>query len=290
MIRSMTGFGKSILVKEGKSITVEIRTLNSKQLDLNTRICSLFRDKENEIRSLVAKELQRGKIDLAIYLEKTDQASASINTELASSYYKILAQLSTELNNPVTPDIFIQALKMPDVIISKKEEISEELWTSLVQAIAEACAKVNEFRDSEGGELAKDMEKRVRLIDQMIDEVTPFEEARIVHLRNKFITTLPNLLLDNGYDRNRLEEELIYYIEKIDVTEEKVRLRKHCAYFLETMKEEEANGKKLGFIIQEFGREINTLGSKANDFNIQQIVVKMKDELEKIKEQLANIL
>jgi len=234
--------------------------------------------------------LQRGKIDLAIYLEKTDQALASINTELASSYYKMLAQLSTELNNPVTPDIFIQALKMPDVIISKKEEISEELWTSLAQTIAEACAKVNEFRDSEGGELAKDMEKRVRLIDQMIDEVTPFEEARIVHLRNKFITTLTNLLSDNGYDRNRLEEELIYYIEKIDVTEEKVRLRKHCAYFLETMKEEEANGKKLGFIIQEFGREINTLGSKANDFNIQQIVVKMKDELEKIKEQLANIL
>ena len=290
MIKSMTGFGKSTLVKEGKSITVEIRTLNSKQLDLNTRISSLFRDKESEIRSLVTKELQRGKIDLAIYLEKTDQALACIDTELASNYYKMLSQLSTELNSPITSDIFIQALKMPDVIISKKEEITEELWIALAQTITEACAKVNEFRGSEGGELAKDIEKRVRLIDQMIDEVTPFEEARIEYLRNKFMVTLSKILTEDGYDRSRLEEELIYYIEKIDVTEEKVRLRKHCAYFLETMKEEEANGKKLGFIIQEFGREINTLGSKANDFNIQQIVVKMKDELEKIKEQLANIL
>ena len=290
MIKSMTGFGKTTWVTNGKSITIEIRTLNSKQLDINTKIISLFREKEGEIRNLLAKELQRGKIDLSLYFEKTDQASLSIDTDLVKSYYQTLTNLSAELGSPVVPELFIQTLKMPDVLVPQKEGLSEELWEGLEKMIFETCKKVNEFRTSEGKVLAVDLEKRVSIIHNMIDEIIPYENQRIQNLKEKFITNLSNLMSEVAYDKNRLEEELIYYIEKIDITEEKVRLGKHCDYFMDTMKNEESNGKKLGFIVQEFGREINTIGSKANDFNIQQIVVKMKDEVEKIKEQLANIL
>ena len=286
----MTGFGRTTIEVTGKSITIEIRTLNSKQLDLNTRIAPLFRNNENEIRSLISHELERGKIDVTINIDKNAAATVAINPELAKSYYDALNVLSKELGNPVESDIFMQVLRMPDVISTPQEELSDELWDAVKAAIQETCDKVNDFRLTEGTVLAKDFEKRIGLIRDMIDEVTPFEENRIATLRAKFDKGIADLGPKVQFDPNRMEQEIFFYLEKLDITEEKVRLRKHCNYFLETMAEPQANGKKLGFIVQECGREINTLGSKSNDFNIQQIVVRMKDELEKLKEQLANIL
>ncbi len=291
MIKSMTGFGRTVLETSGKCITVEIRTLNSKQLDLNARIPLLFKNYENEIRSILSKELERAKADFTITVENRSTDSAvAINTELAKSYYQTLTELSRQLANPVESDIFLHVLRMPDVVSTPQEEVSEELWQSVKKAILDACRQLNEFRISEGKVLEKDFVKRITLIRDMIDEVTPFEENRIVKIREKFENSLKELAPKVQYDPNRLEQEIFYYLEKLDVTEEKVRLRKHCDYFIETLNDSQSNGKKLGFIVQECGREINTLGSKSNDFDIQQIVVRMKDELEKLKEQLANVL
>ena len=291
MIKSMTGFGRTVLEKGGKVITVEIRTLNSKQLDLNTRIPLLFKNYENEIRSILAKELERAKADFTITVENRAANSAvAINKELAKSYYQTLTELSRELGNPVESDVFLHVMRMPDVVSTPQEEVSEELWNDVRASILEACRQLNEFRISEGKVLEQDFVKRITLIRNMIDEVTPFEQNRIVKIREKFETSLKELAPKVQYDPNRLEQEIYFYLEKLDVTEEKVRLRKHCDYFIETLNENQSNGKKLGFIVQECGREINTLGSKSNDFDIQQIVVRMKDELEKLKEQLANVL
>lgn len=290
MLRSMTGFGKEMIVKDGKSVIIEIRTLNSKQLDINTRISPLFREQENEIRSILTQELKRGKVDFSLYVEKNEDPHISIDGELVKKYYRQFEELAHETGASIGPEIFIHSLKMPDVIISAKEELSEDFWKFLFKGIKSACDQVNLFRESEGKHLAEDIIGRTKLINNLIDEIIPHEENRIKNIREKFHSSLSEIPPEGKYDKNRFEEELIYYIEKIDITEEKVRLRKHCAYFLETILDEESNGKKLGFIVQEFGREINTIGSKANDFNIQQIVVQMKDEVEKIKEQLANIL
>lgn len=286
----MTGFGRTAIEVTGKSITVEIRTLNSKQLDLNTRIAPLFRNNENEIRAMISHELERGKIDFYLTLDRNSAPNVSINSGLAKSYFETLSALSKDLNNPVESDIFMQVLRMPDVISTPQEELSDEDWTTVKNAIQETCNKVNDFRLTEGAALAKDFEKRICMIRDMIDEVTPFEENRIATLRAKFEKGMADLAGKVQFDSNRMEQEIFFYLEKLDITEEKVRLRKHCNYFLETMDAPESNGKKLAFIVQECGREINTLGSKSNDFNIQQIVVRMKDELEKLKEQLANIL
>ncbi|MCQ2291681.1 MAG: YicC family protein [Bacteroidales bacterium] len=290
MIKSMTGFGRTAIEVTGKSITVEIRTLNSKQLDLNTRIAPLFRNNENEIRAMISHELERGKIDFYLTLDRNSAPNVSINSGLAKSYFETLSALSKDLNNPVESDIFMQVLRMPDVISTPQEELSDEDWVAVKDAIQETCNKVNDFRLTEGAALAKDFEKRICMIRDMIDEVTPFEENRIATLRAKFEKGMADLAGKVQFDANRMEQEIFFYLEKLDITEEKVRLRKHCNYFLETMESPESNGKKLGFIVQECGREINTLGSKSNDFQIQQIVVRMKDELEKLKEQLANIL
>ena len=291
MIKSMTGFGRTVLEKDGKVITVEIRTLNSKQLDLNTRIPLLFKNYENEIRSILAKELERAKADFTITVENRSTSSAvAINKELAKSYYQTLSELSHEMGNPLESDIFLHVLRMPDVISTPQEEVSEELWNSVRESILNACHQLNDFRISEGKVLEQDFVKRITLIRNMIDKVTPFEQNRIVKIREKFENSLKDLAPKVQYDPNRLEQEIFFYLEKLDVTEEKVRLRKHCDYFIETLNENQSNGKKLGFIVQECGREINTLGSKSNDFDIQQIVVRMKDELEKLKEQLANVL
>ena len=291
MIKSMTGFGRSVLENDGKVITVEIRTLNSKQLDLNTRIPLLFKNYENEIRSILSKELERAKADFTITVEnRSVNSTVAINKELAKSYYQTLTDLSEELHNPVTSDIFLHVLRMPDVVSTPQEEVSDEFWNEVRNTILEACNQVNAFRISEGKVLEQDFVKRITLIRDMIDEVTPFEENRIVRIREKFENALKDLAPKVQYDPNRLEQEMFYYLEKLDVTEEKVRLRKHCDYFIDTLNDNQSNGKKLGFIVQECGREINTLGSKSNDFDIQQIVVRMKDELEKLKEQLANIL
>lgn len=291
MIKSMTGFGRAVLEVEGKVITVEIRTLNSKQLDLNARIPLLFKNYENEIRSMLSKSLERAKADFTITVENRSVSSAvAINQDLARSYYQTLTELSKSLNNPIESDIFLHVLRMPDVISTPQEEVSEELWEKLKGAIVDACQQLDKFRISEGKVLEADFVKRITLIRDMIDEVTPFEENRIARIREKFENSLKELAPKVQYDPNRLEQEMFFYLEKLDVTEEKVRLRKHCDYFIETLNENQSNGKKLGFIVQECGREINTLGSKSNDFDIQQIVVRMKDELEKLKEQLANVL
>ena len=290
MIKSMTGFGKTSVIAENKSIIVEIRTLNSKQLELNTRISPLFRDKEHEVRSLVAAELERGKIDFAIYLEKNMTATPEVNPELAKAYYDSFLNLSSYLGNQIPTDIFAHVLRMPDVLVTAKEELSDELWSIVNESIIETCRKVNLFRTHEGAFLSSDFEKRIKLIESMLEEITPFESARIDRQKQKILTALSELSPSITPDTNRLEQEMIYYLEKLDITEEKVRLRKHCQFFMETLEDNTSNGKKLGFIIQECGREVNTIGSKCNDFNIQQIVVRMKDEVEKIKEQLFNIL
>lgn len=286
----MTGFGREIFVKEGKSIVIEIRTLNSKQADINTRIAPPFREYENEIRSIILKQLIRGKIDVSIYIENDEKTTAHINTELMKSYYETLTSLSTELAVPIVPELFFQILKLPDVISIQDTGSDEEMKEELLIAVEKACQKVDEFRESEGGFLAQDIKKRVALIQKKVEEITPFETERINQLREKIVSHLSTLPPDISYNKNRFEEEMIYYLEKIDITEEKVRLDKHNRYFLATIDQDGQNGKKLSFITQEIGREINTIGSKANNFNIQQIVVNMKDELEKIKEQLNNIL
>lgn len=291
MIKSMTGFGRAVVETCGKSVTVEIRTLNSKQLDLNTRIPLLFKNYENDIRSILSKELERAKADFTITVEnRSVSSSVIINKELAKSYYQTVKELSNELGNPIESDIFLHVMRMPDVVSTPQEEVSEALWEAVRGAILDACRQLNEFRISEGKVLEQDFVKRITLIRDMIDEVTPYEEQRIVRIREKFETSLKELAPKVQYDPNRLEQEIFFYLEKLDVTEEKVRLRKHCDYFIETLNENQSNGKKLGFIVQECGREINTLGSKSNNFDIQQIVVRMKDELEKLKEQLANVL
>ncbi|MDL2296994.1 YicC family protein [Bacteroidales bacterium OttesenSCG-928-B11] len=289
MLRSMTGYGKQTFSAEGLSIAIEIRALNSKQFDLNVRIASLFREKENEIRTLINDRLHRGKIDLNISVEKRDHASISINSELAKEYTSLFVQIAKECNLPATAELIVQALKMPDVSNAPNDELTPNFWNTLFQNVEIACDAVDDFRKSEGLALEKDIIERVEMINQKIDIITPFEQNRMAALRTKFENHLSEINID--YNKNRLEEELVFYIEKLDITEEKVRLRKHCEYFMETLRTDgNALGKKLGFILQEVGREINTIGSKANDFQIQQIVVNMKDELEKIKEQLANIL
>jgi uncharacterized protein (TIGR00255 family) len=287
MIKSMTGFGTATVNCEGKTIVIEIRSLNSKQLDLTMRISALLKEKENEMRFLLTKELQRGKIEANIYIEKTYNPTVAIDQYLAKAYFEKLTELSKSFNNPVSTDIFAQILRLPDVISTTKEEISDKLWNDIFEGLTAACEEVNCFREVEGASLSEDFNNRIHLILTMIDEITPFEKRRLLDLKKKLVDNIEYLPVK--YDPNRLEQELIFYIEKLDITEEKVRLHKHCNYFTETMKENSA-GKKLGFIIQEIGREINTIGSKANDFNIQQIVVLMKDEAEKVKEQLANIL
>lgn len=289
MIKSMTGYGKTSVTADFKTIVVEIRTLNSKQFDFNSRIAAVFRDKETAVRALVGQHLERGKIDVTIAIESNAAPEISIDKNLAKAYYDALVDLSQYLDNQKDSDIFAQVIRIPDVIAPAKENYSDAFYSALFSAVEAACAQVNDFREQEGAALAHDFEKRIALIDAMIDEIEPYEAERVPKQKQKFLQTIADLKLTD-VDANRLEQELVYFVEKLDITEEKVRLRKHCAYFLETLREPISNGKKLGFIVQECGREVNTIGSKCNDFHIQQIVVRMKDEVEKLKEQLANIL
>jgi uncharacterized protein (TIGR00255 family) len=291
MIKSMTGYGKAVAEQKGKKLCIEIRTLNSKQLDMNTRISRLYKEKESEIRSVISKELERGKIDLAVYFENNEDVSNfSINRALLLKYYEELKAISTELNNELKSDLFAIALRMPDVMTTGNQEISDEEWSDFAIALNEALKQVNEFRIHEGEILGNDIKKRINLILQLLKEAETFEKTRMVTIRERIRKNLDELIGVDKTDKNRFEEELIYYLEKIDITEEKVRLKKHCDYFIQTMKQPEANGRKLAFISQEIGREINTIGSKANDADMQKLVIQMKDELEKIKEQLLNIL
>lgn len=289
MIKSMTGFGKAIWSANGKTGTIEIRSLNSKQFDLSMRLPSIYREKEADIRSCISQLLDRGKIDFVLSIDNNMATpTARINHELAMQYHaelKVVAEQIGESAIPLLPLI----IKMPDVIGSVKEQLQNEEWVEIDQSIRKAIQLLNEFRVQEGDILEQDITKRIQLILSLLEQVDPFEKDRMIQIRKQLNLSLESALDKQQINRDRFEQELIYYLEKIDVTEEKVRLHKHCIYFLETL-HENAAGKKLGFITQEIGREINTLGSKANDVNIQKIVVQMKDELEKIKEQLLNIL
>lgn len=283
----MTGFGKATAALKGKKITVEIRSLNSKQLDLNLRLSSYYRDKENEIRQEISQVAERGKVDLAIYSEQNAQTpGATINRKLAKAYHKEIHSLAKELKID-DEDILYLIMKMPDVFRTEKEELTDKEWKLVKQCMSKAIREFVKFREDEGRTLGKDLAKRISNIGKLLAEISVLDENRIPAVRERLQKGVEELR--EKVDANRFEQELIYYIEKLDITEEKVRLKTHCDYFLKTM-EEASSGRKLGFISQEIGREINTIGSKANDAVMQKLVVEMKDELEKIKEQINNVL
>lgn len=290
MIQSMTGFGSSICTLDDSTYTIDIKSINSKTLDLVQKLPSALKNKENSIRTIIAQYLDRGKIDVTITAEAANGSdSTSIDEPTFHKHYNEIKALADKTNTTLSDaDIFNLIFKMPDTFCSKKETIDEETWQQLTQAIAGACQLLNENRAEEGKELEKDFRLRISLISKYLDEVELLENNRVDLIRNRIEKQLATL--EQPYDNNRFEQEMIYYLEKFDFTEEKVRLRKHCSYFLDTINTEDAAGKKLSFISQEIGREINTLGSKASDADIQKLVVMMKDELEKIKEQLANVL
>lgn len=289
MIRSMTGYGKAEQLYNTNVITVEIKTLNSKQLDLSLRTPQELKPYELLYRNEIASNLQRGKIDVTITITNTDVSqNTHIEKEVVASYFQQINSISKEYGISESKDIAAVIFRMPGIFASPEQEYDEDFLTKIVETLSHAIMITNEFREKEGSILKKDLLKRVALILEYLDAVEPFENNRHEIIKGKLLKNLQELT-SGEYDENRFEQELIFYLEKLDITEEKVRLRKHCDYFYETIDEENA-GKKLGFIAQEMGREINTLGSKANDADIQRLVVKMKDELEKIKEQLFNIL
>ncbi len=286
----MTGYGKSAAVLKGKTLTFEIRSLNSKQLDMNLRLPAMLRDIEPEIRASLTRVAERGKIELNVSVDQTgSEIPATINKALVISYYNELSAIAAELG--VTgSDLLSIVMKMPEVSKNSREELSDEDKTSLISTLEEALKLFDNFRSQEGALLAADFRARISTILQNLREIEPFEERRNEQMRDKLLANFNQFIEDGNFDSNRFEQEIIYFLEKTDITEEKVRLRKHCDYFIETLNEGGANGRKLSFVSQEIGREVNTIGSKAAEANIQKIVVKMKDELEKIKEQLANIL
>ena len=290
MIKSMTGFGKGEAVYGAKKFRVELRSLNSKQLDLSIKLPGKYRAAEAEVRNIITRELQRGKVDCFISVESAvAETSAHINTEAFKAYADELRRVCTETSLKVDDSALMQSLlRLPDVVTTEEREVSAEEVATIVEAAKSAAAELNAFRVQEGRILIADLLKRIDLIEQYRHEVEPFESARVDTIKNRIRENIEKLQLE--VDNNRLEQEMIFYIEKLDITEEKVRLDNHCRYFREVAAEEEAAGRKLGFIAQELGREINTMGSKSNEVNMQRLVVKMKDELEKIKEQVLNIL
>jgi len=291
MIRSMTGYGKAECLLPDKKLTIEIRSLNSKQMDTNTRLPSLYKEKDLEIRQLITASLERGKVECSFYYELSEQAaSGTINEAVVKSYYEQLYKIAGELGLPTSTELLTTVLRMPDTIRTEKAGIEEEEWLKVKEALVKALDQVSEFRDQEGLSMAKDMRQRVNAISEKLARVARYESERMEQIRERIGNNLAEFLKKDAVDENRFEQELIYYIEKLDVSEEKVRLANHCKYFLETMDDQGPTGKKLGFISQEMGREINTLGSKANHTEIQKLVVEMKDELERIKEQVLNVL
>lgn len=287
----MTGYGKAEYLLPDKKLTIEIRSLNSKQMDTNTRLPSLYKEKELEIRQLITSGLERGKVECSLYYELSENAASGIiNEEVVKSYYQQLYKIAGELGLPTSPELLSTVMRMPDTIRTEKAEIKDEEWLLLKDALLRALDQVQEFRNQEGLSLDKDMRQRVKAIAEKLGQVANYEAARMEQIRERIGNNLGEFLKKDAVDENRFEQELIYYIEKLDISEEKVRLANHCNYFLETMEDADPAGKKLGFISQEMGREINTLGSKANHTEIQKLVVEMKDELERIKEQVLNVL
>ena len=292
MIQSMTGYGKATVELSDKKINVEIKSLNSKAMDLSARIAPLYREKEIEIRNEISKLLERGKVDFSLWIEKKDaeQLATPINQELVEAYYKKIKAISAAVGIPEPADWFSTLLRLPDVM-SKNEtqELGDEEWATVHSAVEEAINHLMDFRKQEGAALEKKFREKIANIACLLEAVTPYEKERVTKVKER-ITDALEKTLSVDYDKNRLEQELIYYIEKLDVNEEKQRLSNHLKYFISTLEGGSGQGKKLGFIAQEMGREINTLGSKSNHAELQKIVVQMKDELEQIKEQVLNVM
>ena len=291
MIQSMTGYGKASAEFQGKKINAEVKSLNSKALDLSTRLAPIYREKEMEVRALIAQALERGKVEFNLWIEQTEaQNAASINGELVANYYKQITEIADKYNIDEPEDIWTALLRMPDVL-SKTEiqELTEEEWAVAKGVVEKAIQQLVDFRKQEGLALQKKFEEKLDNIAVLLARIEPFETNRTEKIRQKLVDALQSIP-EVEYDRNRLEQEMIYYIEKLDINEEKQRLTNHLRYFRQTMEEGHGQGKKLGFIAQEMGREINTTGSKSNQAEMQNIVVKMKDELEQIKEQVLNVM
>lgn len=293
MIKSMTGFGKAEVEINGMKIVAEIKSLNSKQLDIsNLRMPFAYKEKELEIRNKLAQSIQRGKVDCYINIEKVASNSApTINRDVFKSYLDQIMSIADDFSMPMQNEPMLQTiLRLPEIFNVQAQEVDDGEWDALNSCIEMALNNLNDFRSQEGKITESDLVNRVNLISDLLNQIKPFEAERLETIRNRISENLENLGKDINIDKNRYEQELIYYMEKFDVNEEKVRLTNHCKYFIDTIKEDEPVGRKLGFITQEMGREINTLGSKANHAEMQKLVVCMKDELEKIKEQLLNIL
>jgi len=292
MMVSMTGYGKTTCELNGKMITIEAKSLNSKQLDIYTRLPNLYKDKDIEIRNNISTRLKRGKIDLYINFDNSEVSNSSkINFALVKDYYEQIKEINNKLEMQTDESTILPTLmRFPDVLKTGKEELDETEWNKVLEQIMAALNIVESFRNQEGIVLEKDILSRVQLIEDLLILIQPFEDQRIQKLREKMYSGFNEIGDKEKVDSNRFEQELIYYIERLDITEEKVRLKNHCSFFREVCRDENQSGKKLGFIAQEIGREINTIGSKANSSEIQRIVVQMKDELEKIKEQLMNVL
>ena len=287
----MTGFGKAEFEVNNKKITIEIKSLNSKQIDINTRVPALYREKDIEIRKTLSEKLVRGKVDFNIYVENLgDESNSKINEPILKSYFKQLQEISTELDLPTDHSTLQAAMRLPDVVKTEYETLDEKEWETILNHILKALLEIDSFRAQEGKVLEEDICGNVEDIHQLLKKIEPFEKQRIENVKSRLADSLESLKLNGNVDENRFEQELIFYLEKLDINEEKVRLANHCKYFLSTSKEDGFSGKKLGFISQEIGREINTIGSKANNSDIQKIVVEMKDKLERVKEQLLNVL
>ncbi|MDA3906406.1 MAG: YicC family protein [Bacteroidales bacterium] len=291
MIKSMTGYGKALVALPNKSIILELKALNSKYFDFVSRTPSLYKEKEPIMRSLLNNLLERGKIELSLFTEnKGADTVVKVNQSAAEAYLKQVYALQANLGLADDPNLLSTLLKMPDVLISPMDDVDEDEWQAIESGLKKAAENLDAFRLAEGEVLLNDFIKRIALIKEYSEAIVQYEEPRIELLRTRFKKNMNSLAEESTFDSNRFEQELIYYIEKLDITEEKVRLARHLDYFIETLDDSDSNGKKLNFIAQEIGREVNTIGSKANDSDIQKLVVMMKDELEKIKEQLSNIL
>lgn len=292
MIQSMTGYGKATAELPDKKVSVEIKSLNSKAMDLSTRIAPLYREKEMEIRNEVSKTLERGKVDFSLWIEKKDaeQLATPINQDLVVAYYNKIKEISATAGIPEPEDWFATLLRLPDVLSKNDtQELSDEEWAMVRPVVVEAISNLVDFRKQEGAALEMKFREKIANIARLLEQVTPFETERVAKIKDR-ITDALEKALNVDYDNNRLEQELIYYIEKLDVNEEKQRLSNHLKYFISTLEGGSGQGKKLGFIAQEIGREINTMGSKSNHVEMQKIVVQMKDELEQIKEQVLNVM
>jgi uncharacterized protein (TIGR00255 family) len=291
MIKSMTGYGKAIAETPQKKITIEIKSLNSKLLDLNTKLPWLYKEKEPEIRNLISQKLDRGKIDFSIFCDMLDDEVVTvINKSAVRNYYNQFKEIAAELKIDLDDQIFTAIMKLPDTLKTEKPEMPEDEWEMVKNRITESLTMLDLYRMEEGNSIMADLKKCIGKILSLLESIETFEAGRITKIREKLMSLLEENLGSEKIDKNRFEQEIIFYLEKYDINEEKVRLKTHCDYFIETINSASPNGKILNFIAQEIGREINTIGSKANDASIQKLVVMMKDELEKIKEQTLNVL